>query len=264
MAHKIFFDTNIIRNSEGTEHFLGGREQLERFRKVAEIMIPNIVITEIKNQRRKHFRAKRDSFFDNPFFKLMGLNQDRLSDDKIEKWIEQLEEKEKIEYTKVSVKDREILPEIFELAINNQAPFEIESDRGFKDTLIYFTILQFVEDNPSDQIYFICKDGRLGEAFEQHEKIKVFRNYDEYERHQRDYFTDNYFIERLHEQIVGMYGNEYEKLLQPSSLNPSCIKSIKLDKQLNWVLNVVIDELEFIVEIDYISKEIISILDLNF
>jgi rRNA-processing protein FCF1 len=262
MSHKIFFDTNIIRNSEGPEYFLGGREQLERFKKVAEIMIPNIVITEIKNQRRKHFKAKRDSFFDNPFFKLMGLSQDRLSDEKIEKWIEQLEEKEKIEYTKVSVKDRDILPEIFELASNNLPPFEVDNDKGFKDALIYFTILQYVEENPTDQIYFICKDGRLGEAFKGNDSVRVFKDYEEYEKHQKDYFTDNYFIERLHQQLVE--GHAYQEILNLPFLDPSCIKSIKLDKELNWVIEIEIEGLKFIVEVDYVSKEIISILDLNF
>lgn len=262
MAHKIFFDTNIIRNSEGVEYFLGGRQELERFKKVSEIMIPNIVITEVKNQRRKHFKAKRDSFFDNPFFKLMGLDEKRISDEKIEKWIEQLEVKEKIEYTKVSVKDRDILPEIFELASNNLPPFEVENDKGFKDALIYFTILQYVEENPSDQVYFICRDGRLGEAFKDNEKVKVFKSYEEYEKHQKDYFTDNYFIERLEQQLKEEQG--YQEILDLPFFDPSCIKSIKLDKELNWILEIEIQKLKFIVQVDYASKEIISILDLNF
>lgn len=262
MAHKVFFDTNIIRNSDGIEHFLGGRDQLERFKKVAEIMIPSIVISEIKNQRIKSFKTKRDSFAGNPFFTLMKLARDKVSDEKIGKWIDKLEASEKIDFISVPLKNKDILPEIFNLVINNLPPFELENDKGFKDAIIYFTILQYVEDNPSDQIYFICKDGRLGEAFKGCDKVKVFKDYDEYEKHQKDYFTDNYFIERLQQQLKEEY--EYQEIMDLPFLDPSCIKSIKLDKELNWIIEIEIEKLKFIIEVDYISKEIISITYLNF
>jgi hypothetical protein len=262
MAHKVFFDTNIIRNSDGVDHFFGGRQELDRFKKVAEIMIPSIVITEIKNQRRKSFKSKRDSFLSNPFFNLMGLNKDRVSDEKIEKWIDNLEKNEKIEHTKITVKNKDILPEIFELAINNKPPFEIDTDKGFKDTIIYFTILQYIKDNPSDQIYFICRDGRLGEAFKENDKIKIFKSYDEYEKNQKDYFIDNYFIERLQQQLKEEH--EYQQIMELPFIDPSCIKNIKLDKELNWILDIEIQDLEFVVKVDYASKEIISIIDINF
>jgi rRNA-processing protein FCF1 len=262
MTHKVFFDTNIIRNSEGIEHFLGGRDQLERFKNVAEIMIPSIVITEIKNQRRKSFKSKRDSFVASPFFGLMGLDKNRVSDEKIEKWIEKLEQNEKISFTAVPVKDRDILPDIFKLAINNLPPFEAENDKGFKDAIIYFAVLQYAEENPSDQIYFISKDGRLGEAFKGHDRIKVFKDYQEYEKHQKDYFSDSYFLERLQERLAE--DHPYQEILDTPFLDPSCIKSIKLDKELNWVLEIEEKGLQFVVEVDYVSKEIISIIDLNF
>lgn len=264
MADKIFFDTNIIRNSEGVEYFFGGRDQLVRFSKVSEIMIPSIVISEIKNQRRKSFKSKKDSFLSNPFFNLMGLDKNRISDEKIEAWIEKLEKDEKIAFTRVSVKDKDILHEIFNLAINNLPPFEVEGDKGFKDAIIYFTVLQYLEDHPSDRVYFISKDGRLGEAFKSHDKVKVFRDYEEFEKHQKDYFTDNYFIQRLQQELDENFSNQYKTISESFPLDPSCIQTIKLDKELNWVLEIVVQDITFIIEVDYASKEILSIIDIPF
>ena len=58
---KVIFDTNSVRNTE-PKQFLGGRSELEKFAKVAELVFPDIVIEEIKNQKRRNLESKKDSF----------------------------------------------------------------------------------------------------------------------------------------------------------------------------------------------------------
>lgn len=260
MANKIFFDTNILRNPESTEHFLGGRDQLSRFEKVAEILIPTIVNSEIKNQKRRHLVGKRDSFKNNPFFQALKLKESSITDNHINDWLNKIEADEKIEYTKVSLKNRDVLSRLVDMAIENHAPFETTSDKGFKDAMIYFTVIQYAEENPSDQIYFISRDLRLQEAFKKHPEIIVFADYEEYQKHQSGYFTDNYFIERLQQEINERYGESVGKLV----IDPSCVKDIKLTKELIWELGVEIGDKEYWVKVDYSTKEIIDIIDISF
>jgi hypothetical protein len=247
MAHKIFFDTNILSSPESTEHFFGGRDQLSRFQRIAEILIPTIVNSEIRNQKKKNLISKRDSFKSNPFFnKQIRQDEEFVSDDHIEKWLDEIESNEKIVYTKVSLKNRDILQNIVDMAVTSRPPFEVNNDKGFKDVIIYFTILQYTEDNPSDQVYFICKDGRLGEAFKGNHKVKVLKDYDEYERHQKDYFLSSYFIEKIKEH------------LNDETINVESVEDIKLDKELNWILKIHSNKNFYEVEVDYVSKEVIS------
>lgn len=249
MADKVFFDTNIIKNANGVEHFLGGRDQLERFRKIAEIMIPTIVITEIKNQKRKNLKEKRDNFIENPFFNFLKIERSLITDEKIEEVIDIMEAKEKIPFTKIPIKNREILPEIVELAVNNLPPFGEKADNGFKDTLIYFSILQYAEDNLSDKIYFISNDERLRSAFKEHDRVRVFKSYDDFEKHQKDYFYKEYFLLKLREE------------LRDETLARASISDIRLDRELNWVIDLILDSGDKEVLVDYNSKEILSVVE---
>jgi len=70
---KVIFDTNFIRNTE-PKQFLGGRSELEKFAKVAELVFPDIVIEEIKNQKRRSLEKNKTSFLGNPFHWLRKLD----------------------------------------------------------------------------------------------------------------------------------------------------------------------------------------------
>jgi len=74
---KVIFDTNFIRNTEA-KHFLGGRSELEKFAKVAELVFPDIVIEEIKNQKRKNLEKNKSSFLSNPYAEIQRHQVDRL------------------------------------------------------------------------------------------------------------------------------------------------------------------------------------------
>jgi len=84
MLHKVIFDTNTIRNAESITDFFGGRAELENFLKVAEIIIPEIVLDEIKKQKRVHLASKRESFLSNPFHKLRDIDPEETKNFNIE------------------------------------------------------------------------------------------------------------------------------------------------------------------------------------
>jgi len=250
MKYKVIFDTNSIRNAESLSDFLGGRTDLESFSKVADLIIPDLVIEEIKAQKRKHLISKRDSFLSNPFHLLRKLNESDTKDFDIEKWILELAEKEKIPYKLISLSESGILEKMKKLCLECQPPFEEGSDKGFKDTYIYFTILEFLDKCDDKNIFVVTKDERLRDAFLGKIRVRIVRNYDEFEKYIDNYFSEEYFINRLKEEV-------------DIKINKDCIKDSWLNIDDNWVLKIECEESLYLVEVDFATKEIIYFTNSN-
>ena len=153
MKEKVIFDTNIARNT-GVNTFLGSREMLERFMQDADIVIPEVVIQEIKRQKRSLLISNKDKFLTNPFHKLIGVDELTTKSFGIEEYIEKLLIEESIPFEVIDLKDNNVLPQIKELAIHKKAPFESgeNTDKGFKDALIYFSVIEYLQEIPNKNI----------------------------------------------------------------------------------------------------------------
>lgn len=199
---KVIFDTNFIRNTEPNQ-FLGGRSELERFSKVADLVFPDIVIEEIKNQKRKNLESKKDSFLENPFHCLRKLDYSETKKFDIESHLTAIENNETLDYSVIKLSDYSVLEKMKDLALKKCPPFEAgeKTDKGFKDAFIYFTILEYLQSIPDKMIFFCCKDGRLTEAFKQHPNIIVIKSFDEFIKISITVFSDDYFIGKLKTKI---------------------------------------------------------------
>lgn len=256
MRYKVIFDTNSIRNAESALDFLGGRQDLERFLKVSEIIIPEIVIEEIKCQKKKHLLGKRDSFLSNPFQYLMGIDRSKVDNFDMNKWVSELKEKEGIQHTIISLtkNKEEILDKIKLLCLDNLPPFDGTSDRGFKDAYIYFTVLEYLGGRGIEkdgQFFFATKDDRLRQAFENDSHLRVVRDYDEFEKYIDTYFREEYFISRLREEI-------------DKDIKADDIEDIWLNSEENWIIKLTCNEKTYFIEADFSSREIINFTDFNF
>jgi hypothetical protein len=62
------------------------------------------------------------------------------------------------------------------LALDKKPPFEDKdkSDKGFKDALIYFSVLEYLQETPNKKVFVCVKDERLKEAFNEHDDIIPF------------------------------------------------------------------------------------------
>ncbi len=246
MADKIFFDTNAARNEGGIDHFLGNRTELWRFEKVADILLPDIVIDEVRQQKRRHLRDKRDQVKSNPFTRILGLDLTKTSDNDIEKFIQELEKREDIQYSVVVLKDQNLFASVRRLAINSLPPFESNGDKGFKDTCIYFTVLQYLEDTKLEEVFLVTSDSLLQSAFVGNKRVRVITNYDEYVKYREEYFRSDYFIEKLRNE------------LGDTSISTSSIISTKLREDLSWEISLKSSSIAATVIIDFATKEIID------
>lgn len=251
MKYKVIFDTNSIRNAESVADFLGGRAELERFLKVSEIIIPDIVIEEIKSQKRKHLISKRDSFLSNPFHFLRKIDEEETKSFDIEKWITDLVDEESVPHTVIFLTKDNVLDEMKKLCLVNLPPFEENCDKGFKDAYIYFTILEYLESIDGENVFVVTNDDRLRMAFDNEARVTVVKNFDEFEKYIDSYFREEYFINRLKEEVSG-------------NITTDCIEEIWLNTNENWVIKILCDEKTYFVEVDFSTREIIGFTDFDF
>jgi len=251
MKHKVIFDTNSIRNAESASDFLGGRKELESFLKMAEIILPDIVIDEIKSQKRKHLVSKRDSFLSNPFHFLRKIDEEGTKNFDIETWISELVNNEKIPHTIIHLTRENALEEIRNLCLENCPPFDESTDRGFKDAYIYITVLDYLKTIGSERVFLVSKDGRLKQAFYGNTQVKVVANFEEFERNTGDYFRELYFIDKLKEELS-------------EEIDPEYIQDIWLNINENWVIKVNTGLKVYFTEVDFSSREILNYTDEDF
>lgn len=166
--YKVFFDTNAIRNTDFNT-FFGSQDKLKDLQKTqkVEILIPEIVMEEIISQKKREYNRDLDSIKSNKLYKLFSEKLNEIIIFNIEDKIKELKENPDLEYKIVNLKNKDILDDLIKLVINNEAPFEEKSDKGFKDAIIYFTIKQYIEDyKGNDKILCCTQDKRLKEALE--------------------------------------------------------------------------------------------------
>lgn len=249
MADKVIFDTNSIRNPD-PNIFLWWRVELQQFSNSAEIIVPSIVIDELKQQKKRSLERKKQSFLDNPLHRLRNLNKEDTENFNIEAYIDELEANEEIEYNVIFLTEMSVLDDIKNLAVRYSPPFvtttkddKKNSDKWFKDAYIYFTILEYLQTIPDKKVFVCTWDWRLKEALEKHENIIVVDNYNDFSQKSVSQFCNDYFIEKLKEKIDGDLKNEN-------------IKDFRVNINNHKVILISIDEEEFVVELD--SNEIIE------
>lgn len=264
MKYKVVFDTNSIRNSDSIENFLGNRDELERFLKVSEIIIPEIVVDEIKAQKRRGLISKRDAFLANPFHILRKIDRNKTSNFDIEKYIQDLQTNEIIPFTIIHLTKPTALEEIKKLCIKNEPPFEDGSDKGFKDSIIFFSILEYIESCNEDRIFVVTQDERLTKAFVGLSRIKVVKDFEEFEKYTDNYFREEYFISRLREEFADRFSKGTISTINVNGIKSDRIVDTWLNVESNWIIKISLDNKVFFIEVDFSSREIIDITDSNF
>jgi rRNA-processing protein FCF1 len=203
MKEKVIFDTNSVHNDDSIS-FFGNRNELKQFSKVADIVIPKIVIEELRRKKLKKLINKRRSFIDNPFHNLKGLSKEETKQYDIDTFIQGLLDSEEFEFSVIDLKDNSVFDEIKDLALKKLPPFEKsdDTDKGFKDALIYFAIREYLDEIPDKYIFVCVSDRRFKEALIQHPNIIVVKNYQDFKEKSISQYYDDYFIQKVEKELT--------------------------------------------------------------
>lgn len=179
MLPKVFLDTNIINNPTPTGQLFGNRQQLKCLQEKAVIIVPQVVVDELMKHKRQAFEEEKAALLKN---KLLDDPEERAKYESREFCADCILWDEEIQYSVEDIHNHEKFVNVMrKLALENKAPFEPTSDKGFNDALVAFTIEDYIERNPDDKpVILVSKDGRLGEYFEgREEEVIVVKKFDE-------------------------------------------------------------------------------------
>ncbi len=240
--YKVIFDTNILYVNSLTE-FFGNRSELESFIKDAEIIIPDLVIEEIKEQKRNLFLKQKADLEKNEIYQKF-IKKSEIERLNFEDFLSSTEADEKINYKTIKLEgDVRAINKIREMSLKKIPPFKKDKDEGFKDAYIHCTILDFIEKHPNEIFYFYTKDKVLADSFSDNQQIKIIESYEEFINANPKY-SDEYFLRKLREH-----------LLEESIVKESILKIWK-NIEGNDVLSLSIGVDSYVVEIS--DREIIG------
>lgn len=246
---KVIFDTNFLLEKR-MKNFFGKQDQLTKFSKVSEIIIPNMVMGELKARYKRDFKKEKEKFFNTLLTNILNHDADDIN---IDNSIQQLIESETINFEVIDLKNPEYLFQIKELALTKEPPFVPQdgSDKGFKDAYIYFTVLEYFQEIDDKYIFFVTDDDLLKQAFSNNPNVYVIKDYDAFVRQSVSGFYDQYFIDKLNEFILDL-----GTLPIRSTVKKENIIDYSTNEDENQLITINIDEKNYLVEID--SGEILS------
>ena len=242
MKEKVIFDTNFLYNKKATS-FFGNKDELTQFEKIADIIIPEIVIEELESKYARSFQQEKEKFFNTL---LPNLIEHNTNDVVVVSKIKEIIDKETIFYQVIKLENFDILPEMKRLALDKLPPFEPSdgTDKGFEDAYIYFTILEYLQNIPDKYVFVCVKDKRFKKAFDNHANIYVIESYQEFLKNSISQFRDDYFIKKVNAELVEV-GIKKEHIIE---------YWYNIDDNQDVLIKV--ENVEYIVEVD--SGEIIS------
>lgn len=242
MREKVVFDTNFLFNKKAS-HFFGNREEMEKFELVADIIIPEIVIEELEHKYARSFGQEKDKFFKTLLPNIINHNTEEII---VEIEIKQLIDNETIPYKIIKLTDYRVLSDMKDLALKKLPPFEPNdgTDKGFKDTYIYFTILEYIQNIPDKYLFVCVKDQRFKKAFTHLPNVFAIESYEEFLNHRVSQFQDDYFLQKLEENL----GFKVES---------NQVKDFWINGDYNEVVLIVDNGDKFAVEVD--AEEIVNL-----
>lgn len=180
MLPTIFLDTNTI-NSNSLLYLFGCQEKLERLSRTAKIVIPQVVFDELLEHKKRYFVEQKAKFSQNALMPHLDIDRDIVNRLSLDELITQIVEREKIPYITWDLSDYSgAFREAYRLAINNLPPFHEGSDKGFKDTCVALSVIDYLDTNQDiEQAYLITNDNRLRTFFLEEARITTLENIDD-------------------------------------------------------------------------------------
>ena len=186
----IFLDTNVIFSKEDDfSKALFGEKLTEIIDEIEsndlydniQIFIPQIVVDELLTQQIERYedafnKIKNIKFhnFDTLYDKEYKNQTIKLFDSKLEEFKGGLVKISVLPYPK-----NETLESIIKRAVLKKAPFEgksKESDKGFKDVILWETIIQYKREHATDTIILFSGDGRICDTSLEEEYRSLFND----------------------------------------------------------------------------------------
>ena len=175
MKTKVVVDTNAINNSGLGNKLFGNRKELEVIIEKIDLYVPETVIKEIKEHKRKEFYKKKSELIKNDLFKIAGGDIATINSLDASTIIEDDYDLEDIPYHVLRIDNIENFFDKFEKRLfRNEPPFETSGDKGIKDAFIAYSVDKLLESiDAQEKIILVTSDSRLKEYYENNNRVRT-------------------------------------------------------------------------------------------
>ena len=167
------------------DNFLGNKEELQKFiEDGCEIILPKIVLSELKQQKKIEYKEELNNFINNKFFNNEDANFEKIKLEEFDNIIENQIQDEQGKYYSIIYEITcvdEFYKEMTQKAVLKEAPFDTKSDKGFKDSIVAWCVKEVV-DKYNRTVFLLTKDNRLSQYFVDKDKVKIIESYSEYKK----------------------------------------------------------------------------------
>lgn len=271
----IIIDSNIIHISNHNDYFnfnlnksytdLQGRIERRDLTDSFKILIPDIVFRELHKQKLEQFKIDYDQLtillkkFKSFSEVSLDLPKDFNYDEFLKQKISEFKSRNSIKTINVN-SGKDTFNKIIEKSINKKPPFEganKKSDKGFKDVLIWESLLNYANNNPGNY-YFYTKDkgfsSILIEEFSQLTNECTIEFIDENNKHILNNLIDNMSEEKINSERLFKIKKEISLIIP--ELKEKLMKNIFNTFSVNNIPNYKVDYIDF-------PEEIFELTDLS-
>jgi rRNA-processing protein FCF1 len=247
---KIIFDTNALRNNK-LDSYLGNMGELQKFAEECEIIVPEIVIEEIRFQKKRYFLQEKEALTKNSLFRALYKDNDLLNTFDCHTHIATLQNRENIPFKVIKLTYTEaVFDDIKRRSLEKLPPFEPPpsdnkngSDKGFKDACIFHTVLQY-RDKVREKIFVVTQDALLKEALKTEHDIICIKDFQEFREHSISKYSNDYILQKIKEE------------LDLTNISKSNLLEFFKNINENDILEIEVENVRYLVEFD--NNEIVD------
>lgn len=176
----VVVDTNKLNSEKSYSLLLGNRHELQAIAKVADLLIPAVVIEEAIEHKRHVYDQDVKRVKGSGALRLCGVDVAALPFPSFDDIEFALRNDQSIPFRIIKPRDSAIAFEkLHALAVRHKAPFEDKSDKGFKDGCIAASIDDYLEDEEGATLYLLTEDNRLSSYFSENSRVIPVSSYKE-------------------------------------------------------------------------------------
>lgn len=215
----VVFDTNSCYVDRTHQIFLGNKSLLKEISEHATLIIPQIVIDELIQQKIEGTTQNIKELRSNPLLPALGFDLARLDKVVETEHVNQLQVLEDLPYEVIDINDPvKTYSKIREWVIPGNPPFnkrtengKNNSDKGLKDAFIACSIDELLDLDEYDKYYLACEDGRLKEYYKDNSRISCLKTDEILDLIKKEFF-DEYTLDVVNnelEQLQVKYKNSF-------------------------------------------------------
>lgn len=175
----VLVDTNVVRNEQSFDYLFGSRKALSELKDDITLVVPDMVIEEIIEQKRITFEDAKQKLSGSSLIGHLSVSTSDIESLAFLDFETKLRDDNSIPYVVAQMpNDKSAIDTMKEMALHNIPPFNKGNDKGFKDACIVLAMTHFISIHSAESIYIVSNDDRVRNYFDADKRCICLRSFD--------------------------------------------------------------------------------------